>query len=222
MNNEKGKINYQREIELLLICTILTYMATYLFGLVTIDMSLWTIRILECIIYIVILMPALAVSLIQRRSYRELFKLDVKQCVLGMTTGLALAAIWGIVNYVFKLGLIGMVASYKISTYIYHFIFYVFFVALAEEFVFRIYYQDTFEKLLGKARLIAPALSAAFFGLYHIVNCDWANVVFAFVFGLIWGYIRFFWRKCTFAYLVLVHGFFDFGIYLLCFLNFIM
>lgn len=102
-----------------------------------------------------------------------------------------------------------------IITIIYYFVHYIFIVAVSEEFMSRILIQNDLVSILGKLSFLAPLLSAAYFGFIHSVQRDTEHVICAFVFGLLLGYAKYIFKKCTFVTLVLVHGLYDFLIMLL-------
>lgn len=93
---------------------------------------------------------------------------------------------------------------------IFYFIEYFFVVAVAEEFLFRILIQNDLIAVFGKASILAPLLSAAYFGFVHTVQRSTEVAISAFVYGLIVGYAKYFNKNCTFVTLVVVHGLYDF------------
>ena len=108
-----------------------------------------------------------------------------------------------------------MIKEGQVGWIIFYFFYYVFIIGIFEEFICRILIQNDLVTILGKAAFLAPLISAAFFGYMHMVQRDAICARSAFLFGLIIGYAKYYFKNCTFITIVLAHGLFDFILSLL-------
>ena len=93
---------------------------------------------------------------------------------------------------------------------LWYFFYYFIFVALVEEFIYRVYMQGELTVLLGKAKWLAPLLASIVFGFAHIVQGSMEQVIFTFFMGLVLGYAKYFIKDCTFISVIIAHGLYDF------------
>ncbi len=96
------------------------------------------------------------------------------------------------------------------DTLIYSALFYIVFVGPAEELIFRGYIQELLETLLPKNKWLGAVISAALFGLWHIINGSFLQVLFTFGIGLVLGLAKYFIKDFTFISAALTHGIYDF------------
>ena len=96
------------------------------------------------------------------------------------------------------------------SSFLWLFLFYMFVVAINEEFCYRVYIQGELKALLGKVAWLAPAITAVCYGYMHIVQGGVEQVKFTIMVGLVLGYARYFIKDCTFISVVIAHGIYDF------------
>lgn len=93
------------------------------------------------------------------------------------------------------------------------------FVGVGEEIVFRGYIQNQFTIWLKKRKWLAPLIAAAIFGLWHIINGSFIQVLFTTFIGCVFGYAKYFIKDCTLLSVMIAHGLYDFSLVLLtCFM----
>ena len=106
--------------------------------------------------------------------------------------------------------LVGNHTDFNLATLIYSFFFYLLVIGPVEEMIFRVYYQETFISFFSKNKWIGVLIAAAIFGLYHIINGSWLQVLFTFGFGLVFGFSKYFINKFKYLGLSFCHGLYDF------------
>ncbi len=135
---------------------------------------------------------------------------DIKEtklsCVaLGFLVGIAYGVVLFIITKITGLSLVSNAVfadGWKFFLYIVR----MFFVtALVEEFSYRVAVYEGIVKLTNK-KWLAPLFSGIIFGLAHIINGTWKQVIVVSIFGLILGYFRFFAKKSSFVALIVAHG----------------
>ena len=89
-------------------------------------------------------------------------------------------------------------------------VFYIVFVGPVEELIFRGYVQETLVEILPKNKWLGAVIAAALFGLWHIINGSFVQVLFTFAIGLFIGLMKYFVKNCTLISVSLGHGIYDF------------
>ena len=79
-----------------------------------------------------------------------------------------------------------------------------------EEFVFRVYLQDTFVSFFEKHKWLGVVVAAFLFGLWHIINGNIVQVLFAFGIGLVFGFAKYKIKDCGYVSVAFGHGLYDF------------
>ena len=130
----------------------------------------------------------------------------VKQVRTGLLLGLAMSLFLTIVPILLGLkDMVGTSSYTKPWQFIYEFIYMIFGVALAEEFVFRSY---IFHKLLEikDSRWFAILVSSLLFGLLHIFNGDLIQVFVTGLLGVLFCTFREKIKGCSLLSLIIAHG----------------
>lgn len=167
--------------------------------------------LLNCIIYIIIGFPALVAYKIQGGKIKELFiKGNKKQYIFAVAIFAVLSITVAIVPALFGNSIIGGSIEFDIEVLILNAVFFILFVGPIEEFIFRIYVQETLENLFEKHKWLAPLLSSIVFGLWHLLNGSLAQAIFTFLIGLVFAFSRYYLKDCTYVSLALAHGLYDF------------
>lgn len=99
--------------------------------------------------------------------------------------------------------------SYKYSwQFVYEFFYCILGVALAEEIVFRGY---IFKKLLEvkSSKWLAIVVSSLLFGLFHVFNGSWIQVLMTAILGFLYCIFREKIKTCTLLSLIIAHGVYD-------------
>lgn len=167
--------------------------------------------LLNCIIYLIIGFPALVAYKIQGGKIKELFiKGNKKQYLLAFAIFFVLSVTVALVPALLGNSIIGDSLAFDIETLILYAVFFILFVGPIEEFIFRIYIQETLENVFEKHKWFAPLLSSLIFGLWHFTNGSLMQVIFTFLIGLVFAFSRYYFKNCTYVSLALAHGFYDF------------
>lgn len=204
-DTDKSRLGRQRDIELLLIVLVLTYIALNLFGLMPYIGSYKLSMLSNSGIYCLIMLPAFVAFLLQGKSFKKLFTIVKGQGKLILLLLLFRTAL-EFVLYIIKYNTIYMVILPDMLYIPLCFLYNIVVVGIVEEFVYRIYIQGTLEDILGRFSFLAPVVSAVLFGLSHGINNDIGNMILNIFIGLVWGYTRYFSKKATFTAMVLNHG----------------
>jgi membrane protease YdiL (CAAX protease family) len=201
----ENRLGKQRDIEVMLVVAVLTYIALNVFGIIPSLIERKLGILYTSAVYILVLLPSLVAFLLQGRSVKKLFVWVKGQ---GKVVACLVAFKIFVLLFLHFTGLL-TISPMEINDVLFlimEILHQIFVVGLIEEFVFRIYLQETLELRLGRFAVLAPAFSAVAFGFFHIVNNPFQNVIFNIVMGLVWGYTRYFNKKCTYTALVLNHG----------------
>jgi membrane protease YdiL (CAAX protease family) len=201
------KISRQRDIELMLFVIIASVVALELFGVVSSEYGVYKTILCESGVYLLFALPSVLAYKLQGKHLRDVIavkKIGLRPLLLLLLLRVAITVLFDI-SGIEHPGL-NPYGFWKLLAFAAH---YIFIVAVCEEFIFRIYVQETFIDWFGKYAFLAPLFSGILFGLSHTVNCLWRTVLFNCVIGVIWGYAHYYDKKCTYLTLVLVHGLSD-------------
>ncbi len=67
-----------------------------------------------------------------------------------------------------------------------------------------------FVGLFGRRPWIGVVIAAFLFGLFHLINGNLIQVLFAFGIGLVFGFAKYRIKHCGYAGVAFGHGFYDF------------
>jgi len=154
--------------------------------------------------------PAVVFFKLRKRKFKDLFEENVlKQILIGVVIGFICSSI---VLYILMVVRHDRVAAYNIKgvwPWIHTFLNYLLRVSLVEEFAYRVEVQERTEDICGKARFVAPLISAIIFGLMHFVTGTFRQVVLSFFLGCVLGYAKLYIKKCTFVSVLFAHAVYD-------------
>lgn len=171
-------------------------------------------RVFKLFAHFCMAIPAIIIFKKNGRKFKSLFEGNViKQIIIGILIGIVLLGISAIKNgdiqWTIHTSLFSRYDWYKVYVSVY----YLLIVGFAEEFTYRVVIQDYLIELLGKIKWLAPLLTAAIFSFGHIfVGGHFSQLMVAFVWGLIWGYLKFFNKNITYVSLSVSHGLYDYGL----------
>ena len=138
---------------------------------------------------------------------------DVKnkrQYLIGIAIALVLSVVIAIVPALCGFSLIGNHTEFSWFALIYDLLFYLLIIGPVEEFVFRVYLQDTFVSFFKKNKWIGIVIASFLFGLWHIINGNIIQVLFTFVIGLVFGFAKYKIKDCGYVGVAFGHGLYDF------------
>lgn len=172
-------------------------------------------RILNAIYYVLIMGIAIAGMKLTDMDIKKNFRFKgAKQYVWGVASGLFVLFVITVVPSFFGISIIGGHYVFQIETYILQFIHYFIFVGPVEEFIFRVYVQETIADILPRFKWLGAVIAAGLFGVWHIISGSWNQVLFATCLGLFWGLCKHFSKNCTFISTSISHAMYDFGLLL--------
>lgn len=130
--------------------------------------------------------------------------------LIGIAIATVLSAVIAVIPAVCGFSLVGNHQNFSWVTVIYDFLFYMLIVGPIEEYVFRVYLQDTFVGFFTKQKWIGVVIAAFLFGLWHIINGNIVQVLFTFGIGLVFGFAKYKIKDCEYISLAIGHGLYDF------------
>lgn len=205
--NKKVTIRYEKEIKLLVVMMILQYWMMYLYDLECLVEGKLLSNVINVALHVVIMLPPL-ITYIKLGLHRE--NIDFKnkiQYVYGLLLTLvffmACALVFGLDFGNDKYILLNDSIAWL-------FIYFLFVVAISEEFFFRVYLLGELAVILGRYKWLAPLISGIFFGAIHWVNVGMDSVYMNIIVGILLGYAKLYIKNCTFISLVMAHGLYDF------------
>jgi membrane protease YdiL (CAAX protease family) len=133
-----------------------------------------------------------------------------RQYLIGAIIALALSVIIAVIPALYGFSLVGKHTNFSWFDLIYNFLFYMLIIGPVEEFVFRVYLQDTFVSFFEKHKWLVVVVAAFFFGLWHIINGNIVQVLFAFGIGLVFGFAKYKIKDCGYVSVAFGHGLYDF------------
>ncbi|MBE5945608.1 MAG: CPBP family intramembrane metalloprotease [Lachnospiraceae bacterium] len=208
--NKNIEIKNEKNIKILILMIVINHLSLYLYDITDrlIHMWPWPYNFATAGMVIVTTLPILIVYF-KFGLYKESvnFK-NWKQYVIGIILAVP---IWllSLISYTDIFADFSDYARYD-GDILWYFFYYFIFVALVEEFIYRVYMQGELTVLLGKAKWLAPLLASIVFGFAHIVQGSMEQVIFTFFMGLVLGYAKYFIKDCTFISVIIAHGLYDF------------
>lgn len=167
-------------------------------------------RVFKLVYPLLVAVPSIIFFAKGKRKLRELFSGNIiKQIGLGVIFGGILVAIIMIKNGGMALTIEATLFERYTWYKIYISVYYLVMVGFMEEFIYRVVIQDYFADCLGKWKVLAPLLSTIAFSLSHYVA---GSMLHNLIWGLIWGYSRYFCKQVTYPVLAISHGVYDFGL----------
>lgn len=133
-----------------------------------------------------------------------------RQYLIGVVIALTLSVIIAIIPALCGFSLVGNHSDFSWFVLIYDFLFYLLIIGPVEEFVFRVYLQDTFVSFFEKHKWMGVVIVAFLFGLWHLINGNIIQVLFTFGIGLVFGFAKYKIKDCEYVGLALGHGLYDF------------
>lgn len=137
--------------------------------------------------------------------------IDLKnQYFVGISVALILSIIIAVIPALVGFSLIGNHTDFSWNTLIYDFVFYMLIIGPVEEFVFRVYLQDTFVSFFKTHKWLGVVIASLLFGLWHIINGNIVQVLFTFGIGLVFGFSKYRIKDCGYVGVSVAHGLYDF------------
>jgi len=132
------------------------------------------------------------------------------QYPIGFAIALSLSIVIAVIPALCGFSLVGEHTDFSWFVLVYDFSFYLLVIGPVEEFIFRVYLQDTFVGFFEKNKWLGVVIAAFLFGLWHIVNGNIFQVLFTFGIGLVFGFAKYKIKDCDYAGVAFGHGLYDF------------
>lgn len=132
------------------------------------------------------------------------------QYLIGIAIALGLSVVIGVIPALCGFSLVGNHADFSWFVIMHDFLFYLLIIGPIEEFVFRVYLQDVFVSFFERNKCMGVVIASFLFGLWHIINGNVIQVLFAFGIGLIFGFAKYKIKDCGYAGVSFGHGLYDF------------
>ncbi len=184
-------------------------------------MPLKAYRVFKFFMPLLSAIPAIVIFVIDKRRIKDLFpKGIIKQTILGLLLAALLLTVIAIKNG--GLAMTNETAMFANHNWykVYISVYYLIMVGYMEEFTYRVMIQDYLIDMLGKFKIIAPFISACLFSVAHLYVAGNVLLIIAFVWGLIWGYLKYFCKDFTFYSAALSHGLYDYGLMIIPFFTY--
>ncbi len=212
MNKAISKTSTRKKLIVLAVCCAAFAAITFFGGqLLALIEATWIKRALNCAVYAAMAVCALAGMRLSGMSVKE--QLDfrgAKQYLWGLAVFAFLSLTVAVIPILCGGSLIGGHFEPSVGDIIYYGVFYIIFVGPVEELIFRGYIQELLAELLKKHKWLSAVIASALFGLWHIINGSFIQVLFTFAIGLVFGLSKYFIKNCTLISVSLGHGLYDF------------
>lgn len=133
-----------------------------------------------------------------------------RQYLIGAVIAFVLSVAIAIVPALCGFSLIGDHTDFSWFVLGYDLLFYLLVIGPVEEFVFRVYLQDTFVSFFEKRKWLGVVLASFLFGSWHLINGNIIQVLFTFGIGLVFGFAKYKIRDCGYISVAFGHGLYDF------------
>ncbi len=153
------------------------------------------------------------IALIAMKLTDMKIEIDLKskhQYLIGIAIALGLSVVIAVIPALCGFSLIGNHTDFSWFALIYDLLFYMLIIGPVEEFVFRVYLQDTFVGFFEKNKWLGVVIASFLFGLFHIINGSIIQVLFTFGIGLVFGFAKYRIKNCGYVGVALGHGLYDF------------
>lgn len=207
------KIEVPQRIKTLLFLVIGTLLMTSLVVEFMDYLPLKVFRVVNFLAPAITAIPAIIVFIKEKKSFKELFAgSKLRQVLCGVAFGAVLLTVSAIKNHGFQ-WYIGTSLFSRYDWYKVYISFnYLIIVGFFEEFTYRVVMQDYLIGLMGKLKVLAPFVTAVIFAQAHYTVGNRNTMLIALLWGLMWGYLRYFGKSFNFLALGISHGIYDYGL----------
>lgn len=199
-------------LKILAVCiviSVLTFVSRYIMLI-----QIFAVQVVvRYLLYLVMIGVIVLACMLEKRSVFDLGFYKQKmlfQILIGLAIAVVMAFVIGALPILISGGEASLIggrpssgglAAYAIITDI-------IFIGTMEELIFRGYIQRRINELT-KYKFIGVLVAAALFGLWHIINGAWIQVLFTFVIGAVFGFMREYIKNCSLLSVMVCHGVYD-------------
>ena len=135
---------------------------------------------------------------------------EKKQYLIGISIGLILSTCIIYIPLLFGINFVGPHETYSKLSLLYNFLFFMLIIGPVEELIFRVYLEETFISFFNKNKWISVIITSLLFGLWHLINGSFIQVLFTLGIGLVFGFSKYLIKNCTYLSVSIGHGLYDF------------
>lgn len=199
-------------LKILAVCvviSVLTFVSRYISLIQIFAVQL----IVRYIMYIAMIGVIVLACVLEKRSVFDLGFYKAKmlfQILIGLGAAIVLAFLLGLLPILIGGSGASVIGSTITSTAsaVISIITDIVFIGTTEELIFRGYIQRRINELT-KHKFIGVLVAAALFGLWHIINGTWFQVLFTFAIGAVFGFLREYLKHCSLLSVMVGHGVYD-------------
>lgn len=212
MSEAIAKTSARKKLIILAVfCSVVSAVTFFGAQLLTPIKTKWIKCALNCAVYAVMAVCALVGMKLSGMSIKEQLNFrGVRQYLWGVAAFAFLSLTVAVIPILFGRSFIGGHFEPPVGDIIYYGAFYIIFVGPVEELIFRGYMQELLVDILPKHKWLGAVIASAIFGLWHIINGSFIQVLFTFAIGLVFGLSKYFIKNCTLISVSLGHGLYDF------------
>lgn len=140
-------------------------------------------------------------------------RIDLKngrQYLIGAAIAVALSILVSIIPALCGFSLVGEHTDFSWFKIIFYLLFDLLIIGPVEEFIFRVYLQDTFVGFFEKHSWLGVVIASFLFGLWHLINGSFAQVLITFAIGLVCGFAKYKIKNCGYVGVAFAHGLYDY------------
>jgi membrane protease YdiL (CAAX protease family) len=135
---------------------------------------------------------------------------NYKQYIYGLVICIGLSLLIAWLPALLGMSLVGEHADFIAWKFIYYFCNYLLIIGPVEELIFRVYIQETLLKFCKKKKWIGVLLASFIFGLWHLINGSFIQVLFTFGIGSVFGFAKEYIKDMHYPGIAFSHGLYDF------------
>ena len=199
----------KKRIIVLIITTIFIIGLTFLTWPISSIDNVYIKRGLIILLYLLMCAVAIVASKLTGIKIDIDFK-NYIQFLIGLAIALTLSLFIAFIPAWLGHSIVGQHQDFSIETLLFNLFFYLIIVGPVEELIFREYYQDTFCDFFKTNKWIGVFIAAFIFGLWHLINGSWLQVLFTFGIGLVFGLGKYFIKQFKYLGGAFGHGLYDF------------
>lgn len=208
-SNEQNEISLKKKIVVLVITVLLVTGITFLpwtYGNITnsavrIILSVVTNLANGVAAFVAIKITKIEIGIELKNFYQYLIGLGI---ALVLSLFIAFIPAWA------GHSIVGSHQDYKFINLLINFLFYMLLIGPVEELIFRVYVQETFISFFNKNKWIGVILASMLFGIWHLINGSFFQVLFTFMIGSVFGFAKYFIKQYKYLGLSFTHGLYDF------------
>ncbi len=133
-----------------------------------------------------------------------------RQYLIGAAIALSLWIVLILLPLLFDISLAGRKTPFSLFQITYEFLFYFLIIGPVEEFIFRVYLQDTLVSFFEHHRWAGVVLTSFLFGCWHLINGSVFQALFTFGIGLVFGFAKYLINDFGYGGAAFSHGLYSF------------